>query len=126
MNRDWMNRARCRNYDPELFFPSVNGPAARKQIAEAIEICKQCPVIAECAAERERTDSTYGVWAAKMHRADDKKLGASPSVEARQYEHGSEAGYKRHLRRGETSCAACRQAATKESVRRQQDRRRSA
>ena len=45
---DWVHRARCKDEDPELFFPiGTTGPAA-VQIEKARAICTQCGVRAEC------------------------------------------------------------------------------
>jgi hypothetical protein len=46
----WRDRARCREVDPDLFFPVGDGPLTRKQTAQAKEVCAGCPVIAECLA----------------------------------------------------------------------------
>src|SRR5207245_11692700 len=44
---DWVHRARCKDEDPELFFPiGTTGPAAL-QIAAAKPICMQCEVRTE-------------------------------------------------------------------------------
>lgn len=67
---DWRDRARCRDKDPELFFPII-GPrdgltakavhrALADQIADAKAVCARCPVEPECLeaglAERD------GIW----------------------------------------------------------------
>lgn len=46
---DWREDARCASTDPELFFPVgyKSGPDLR-QIEQAREVCKFCPVKAEC------------------------------------------------------------------------------
>ncbi len=45
---DWLDRAACRDQNPELFFPvSEVGPGA-EQIARAKAVCAQCPVRDEC------------------------------------------------------------------------------
>jgi WhiB family redox-sensing transcriptional regulator len=47
---DWRDMARCREVDPDLFFPLCAGPLGQRQIAEAKAVCAGCPVIAECLA----------------------------------------------------------------------------
>ncbi len=59
---EWVHRARCKDEDPELFFPiGTTGPAA-VQIAAAKAICNQCPVKAECLEWAMATGQDSGVW----------------------------------------------------------------
>lgn len=59
---DWVQRARCRDEDPELFFPiGTSGPAA-EQIERAKAVCMQCPVRAECLEWALATGQDAGVW----------------------------------------------------------------
>ena len=45
---DWVHRARCKDEDPELFFPvGTTGPAAA-QMTAAKAICMLCEVRGEC------------------------------------------------------------------------------
>lgn len=46
---DWRDQARCRNLEPELFFPlgDRSGPD-REQIAAAKQVCCDCPVQPSC------------------------------------------------------------------------------
>lgn len=60
--RGWVERAACRNSDPELFFPvSTTGPAAG-QVAEARAVCASCPVRAECLDWALNTGQADGIW----------------------------------------------------------------
>ncbi len=44
----WLDRAACRDHNPELFFPmSAVGPG-RAQAEDAKRVCRTCPVLAEC------------------------------------------------------------------------------
>lgn len=46
---DWRHRARCRDTNPELFFPvSTTGRKNRRQIEQAKAVCNRCPVANEC------------------------------------------------------------------------------
>ena len=45
MNGEWMDRGRCAEVDPELFFPLKGGSAK-----EAKRVCRSCEVRAECLA----------------------------------------------------------------------------
>ena len=59
---DWVHRARCKDEDPELFFPvGTTGPAAA-QIAAAKAICLQCDVRLECLEWAMATVQDAGVW----------------------------------------------------------------
>ena len=59
---DWVHRARCKDEEPELFFPiGTTGPAAL-QIAAAKAICMQCEVRNECLEWAMATGQDAGVW----------------------------------------------------------------
>jgi WhiB family redox-sensing transcriptional regulator len=45
---DWRQRGKCRNEDPELFFPGGTSGPALLQIAEAKKVCRRCPVLEQC------------------------------------------------------------------------------
>ncbi len=53
----WCEEARCRAYDPEIFFPE-KGESPRR----AKHICSLCPVRLECLNYALRHDLRYGVW----------------------------------------------------------------
>jgi WhiB family redox-sensing transcriptional regulator len=59
---EWVHRARCKDEDPELFFPvGTTGPAAA-QIDEAKAICMQCEVRVQCLEWALTTGQDAGVW----------------------------------------------------------------
>ena len=59
---DWVHRARCKEEDPELFFPiGTTGPAAA-QTEAAKAICMQCEVRTECLEWAMATGQDAGVW----------------------------------------------------------------
>jgi WhiB family redox-sensing transcriptional regulator len=59
---EWVHRARCKNEDPELFFPiGTTGPAAI-QIERAKAVCSQCEVRSECLEWAMGTGQDAGVW----------------------------------------------------------------
>lgn len=59
----WMNRAACRGYSPDLFVPThPNDPGRKARPTEALEICKRCPVKAECYRYAIRNGEKTGVW----------------------------------------------------------------
>ncbi len=58
----WASRAACLGTDPELFFPiGETGPALR-QIAEAKQVCRGCPVQRACLQWALDTGQDAGVW----------------------------------------------------------------
>jgi WhiB family redox-sensing transcriptional regulator len=59
---DWVHHARCKNEDPELFFPvGTSGPAAG-QIAAAKSVCHRCDVRMQCLEWALATGQDSGVW----------------------------------------------------------------
>ena len=59
---DWVHRARCKDEDPELFFPiGTTGPAA-VQIERARAVCLRCEVRPECLEWAMATGQDAGVW----------------------------------------------------------------
>lgn len=45
---DWRELARCRDEDPELFFPIGRGAIADAQTERAKQVCRRCPVRDDC------------------------------------------------------------------------------
>ncbi|MEX1047375.1 MAG: WhiB family transcriptional regulator [Actinomycetota bacterium] len=59
---DWVHKAKCREEDPELFFPiGTTGPAA-EQVDAAKAICMICPVRLDCLEWALATGQDAGVW----------------------------------------------------------------
>ncbi len=59
---DWVHQARCKDEDPELFFPvGTTGPAA-VQTERAKAICSLCEVRGECLEWAMATGQDSGVW----------------------------------------------------------------
>ena len=59
---EWVQRARCKDEDPELFFPiGTSGPAA-EQIERAKTVCTTCAVRSECLEWALTTGQDAGVW----------------------------------------------------------------
>lgn len=59
---DWRSRSACLNADPELFFPLSSMGPSLEQLAQAKQICRRCPVRAECLEFALSTQQTHGVW----------------------------------------------------------------
>lgn len=47
---DWRDRAACRDEDPELFFADGTGYPSQLKIEKAKQVCRRCPVKAQCLA----------------------------------------------------------------------------
>jgi WhiB family redox-sensing transcriptional regulator len=64
-DRAWMARALCHGCDPETFFP-IARPNTKEGYTRAVKnaqvICRNCPVIAECAGYAFRHEIRFGVW----------------------------------------------------------------
>ncbi|GGO87975.1 WhiB family transcriptional regulator [Wenjunlia tyrosinilytica] len=45
---NWRHRAACRHEDPDLFFPVGSSGPALLQTERAKEVCRRCPVLAQC------------------------------------------------------------------------------
>jgi len=54
---DWRARARCRETDPDSFFPDFGEDAT-----VAKKVCRACPVRTECLLQAFATDEQWGVW----------------------------------------------------------------
>lgn len=66
----WISQALCAEVDPELFFP--DHAEADKYLEIVAPICRTCPVNADCAAARIRTEAANpgtgrGIWAGTYH-----------------------------------------------------------
>ena len=62
MSMDWRHRARCRDVDPELFFPVGTTGPAEAQVQSAKSICTLCTVREECLQWALDTAQDAGVW----------------------------------------------------------------
>jgi WhiB family transcriptional regulator, redox-sensing transcriptional regulator len=59
---EWVHHARCKDEDPELFFPiGTTGPAAI-QTERAKSVCTRCDVRSECLEWAMATGQDAGVW----------------------------------------------------------------
>lgn len=114
----WTARARCQNWDPEIFFADP-----RADSMEAKRVCAGCPVRRECLEYALRTDQRFGVWGAltELERRElirDGRLRATPQNRPHRRRPGPPAtvpcgtmtAYRRHLDRREMPCELCAQA----------------
>ena len=59
---DWVDRARCREEDPDLFFPTGSTGLAADQVDSAIAVCLMCSVRRQCLEWALETGQDSGVW----------------------------------------------------------------
>jgi WhiB family redox-sensing transcriptional regulator len=59
---EWVHRARCKDEEPEIFFPVGNTGPAAQQIDVAKAICVSCEVRPECLEWALATGQDAGVW----------------------------------------------------------------
>lgn len=60
----WVDQARCKGMDVEVFFPKVGGGG----IPEAVLVCHDCPVRVPCLEYALSENITEGVWGGKTGR----------------------------------------------------------
>lgn len=53
----WESEAACRGMEPALFFPTVEA-----EVAEALAVCRVCPVRQECLEWALSTRERHGIW----------------------------------------------------------------
>lgn len=97
---DWMTRARCIDQWALFDDDAERGGNSDKKIRAAIDICRSCPVLQQCAEYAAAVPAPTGVWAGVLHGDRRRTLPAC----------GTTAGYQRHLSRHEDTCQACRDA----------------
>ena len=61
---DWQMRGSCRGIDSSVFFhpDGERGRARAQRELRAKEICRQCPVLAQCRTHALRVSEPYGIW----------------------------------------------------------------
>ena len=69
VDTNWMERARCRSFDPEQFF--VRGAAQSKR---AVRICERCDVRDACRRYAVANEIEYGVWGGLTERQRRKLI----------------------------------------------------
>jgi WhiB family redox-sensing transcriptional regulator len=61
---EWQHEGACRGRDSAQFFhpDGERGSSRGRRESAAKQVCRNCPVRAECAAHALATHETYGVW----------------------------------------------------------------
>lgn len=73
---NWRDAGRCRDHDPNLFYPLGRGRAARDQAEMAKAFCLACPSRAPCLAFALATQQQLGVWGGTS--PDERRLLLGP------------------------------------------------
>ena len=111
----WRDRAACKDSDPYMFILKASfdkpSPAAYEP---ALRVCEGCPVRAECLDYALSMDGwsadVRGVWGG-MTTEQIQALRRGGKASPRMLQPcGTRAAYRRHLRRGEEPCGACKEA----------------
>lgn len=97
-----MAEALCSQTDPEIFFPEKGG-----ETMTAVQVCRRCPVQATCLQWAIDNNETYGVWGGMSYRS---RIQLQQDRTSGETWHGTNAGYRRHLRYGQEPCDPCREA----------------
>jgi WhiB family transcriptional regulator, redox-sensing transcriptional regulator len=58
---EWMDSAKCRSIDPDLFHPGETGKWNARSVREALKVCGRCPVSIECLNWAFETEDTYAI-----------------------------------------------------------------
>ena len=111
---DWADEAACAGQNAEWWFPAEVGRRRTRYGDDSVakRICNTCPVLEQCLTHALTHDETDGVWGglSPEERAELRKARLRPMAEM---DHGTEAGEKKHRRRGEEPCNRCRVAASR-------------
>jgi WhiB family transcriptional regulator, redox-sensing transcriptional regulator len=62
VHMNWREDVACRDTDPDLFFPIGTTGAALRQMEQAQQICRACPVQVQCLTWALENAVTDGVW----------------------------------------------------------------
>jgi len=119
----WQAHARCVGTPVDMFFHQVLDLRASSitreraiqhpQVREALALCSECPVKTDClntamTTENGGTEQRHGIWGGLLpHERAELASKALPP-----FEHGTQAGWHRHRRRGIPMCGPCRAAHT--------------
>lgn len=110
MTENWRRWARCRNEDPELFFPINETSPSRDQIEEARAVCAPCPVKAQCLAFALEARHE-GIWAGTTTEERRPMVTQTRPLRIKDLNEchypGTKRGIERHHKYGEQPCQGC-------------------
>lgn len=83
---EWQLQGACRDLDTALFFhpEGERGPRREAREAAAKAICRQCPVMRECARHALSTREPYGVWGGMSEAQREAVIGARSTFRPRE------------------------------------------
>lgn len=87
----WMVSASCAQVDPEIFFPGSNG-----SVKPALRICHDCPVMTECRAWGDATETSgrvYGILGGETAMQRSTRRRAERHMPKRRYTRWSKPQY---------------------------------
>ena len=76
----WLAHAACADTDTSLFFPERTTPHA--EIRRALEMCDNCPVIADCRGYAESNREHFGIWGGETERARRRRRARDRAIAA--------------------------------------------
>jgi len=98
----WMNKAGCKGYPTEWWFPERGGV-----YKAAKEICERCPVRQQCLDYSLTLPNVIGIWGGLSGNQRRAVKSLKPD---RPINHGTHSGYVVHRKRGEEPCRECKDA----------------
>ena len=115
----------CAGQNPEPWFPDRNN---QREMHAAKALCNGCPVKQACLDDALRHEtglgkgSREGIFGGKTpaERYALERKGTGEQSQRRRISHGTEGGYRTHLRRKEAPCDPCAEAAMQAARRRRE------
>jgi WhiB family redox-sensing transcriptional regulator len=103
----WRDRAACTGRSDIDWFPAPDLPIGERQrrTQQALAVCDGCSVRPQCLATALEDPHTVGVWGGTTEHERRGKWQRPLVIRC-----GTDSGYSRHIRAGETACTACREA----------------
>lgn len=103
--KTWEKRASCLGFPAVIFYPEDIKPETS---AQALEICRNCPVRLQCLEQALIRNESEGIWGGTLPQERRsirrKKITASKYLQVRC---GTEDGYQRHKKTGQEICEEC-------------------
>jgi WhiB family redox-sensing transcriptional regulator len=100
----WVKEALCAQVDHDLWFPEKEKGCASTTAAK--QVCRQCPVIAECLEYALQRGERHGVWGGLSERERRRMRPRKPYPDGSRCIWGHE--YAKVGKRADGSCAQCR------------------
>jgi hypothetical protein len=125
VSTDWMEHAACRGMDPNLFVVSTTAEVKlAKRICNGAPTtrtdpgCPPCPVKAQCLEYcLSIPGPVLGVWGgtADRDRREIRRDRNPDGIRRRRHQHGTEYGYKLHMKYETEPCQSCKDAMARKS-----------